>query len=144
MNANNTLDSRSGQVVNVPADSLVNLTHLIYGLHALSVVIGIAGSATVVGAFVFGLPSIVAVILNYVKRGDVRGTYLESHFSWQIRTFWWAVLWGLLALVFTLLLIITIIGILVYWLPVAIVGVWIGYRVIRGWLALKDRRPITA
>lgn len=144
MNANNTLDGRTGQVVNVPADSLVNLTHLIYGLHALSVVIGIAGSATVVGAFIFGLPSIVAVILNYVKRGDVRGTYLESHFSWQIRTFWWAVLWGLLALVFTLLLIITIIGILVYWLPVAIVGVWIGYRVIRGWLALKDRRPIAA
>lgn len=142
MNANSTIDGSTGQVVNVPADSLVNLTHLIYGLHALSVVIGIAGSATVVGAFVFGLPSIVAVILNYVKRGDVRGTYLESHFSWQIRTFWWAVLWGVLALLVTLLLIITIIGILVYWLPVAIVGVWIGYRVIRGWLALNGRREV--
>lgn len=137
-----TQGSGAGDVVDVPAESLVNLTHLIYALHALSVVIGIAGSATVVGSFVFGLPSIVAVILNYVKRSDVRGTYLDSHFSWQIRTFWWSVLWGLIALVVTLVLIATIVGILLYWLPIAVVGIWIGYRVIRGWLALRDARPI--
>lgn len=130
--------------IDVPSPDLVRLTHLIYGLHALSVVMGIAGSATVVGSFVFGLPSIVAVILNYVKRSDVRGTYLDSHFSWQIRTFWWAVLWGMIALVVTLVLIATIVGILLYWLPIAVVGVWIGYRVIRGWLALRDARPIEA
>lgn len=134
--------SAMGDVVDVPSDSLIRLTHLIYGLHAASVVMGIAGSATVVGSFVFGLPSIVAVILNYVKRSDVRGTYLDSHFGWQIRTFWWAVLWGLIALVVTLVLIATIVGILIYWLPIVVVGAWIGYRVIRGWLALKDRRAI--
>ena len=49
--------------------------------------------ATVVGAFLTGWPSIIAVILNYVKRGDVRGTWLESHFRWQIRTFWFGLLW---------------------------------------------------
>ena len=134
----------AGNVVDVPSDGLIKLTHLIYGLHALSVVMGIAGSTTVVGSFVFGLPSIVAVILNYVKRSDVRGTYLDSHFGWQIRTFWWAVLWGLIALVITLVLIATIVGILIYWLPIVVVGIWIGYRVIRGWLALKDGREIGA
>ena len=64
--------------------SLVNWTHLIYGLHAFSLLTGILGAATVVGAFLTGWPSIIAVILNYVKRSDVRGTWLESHFRWQI------------------------------------------------------------
>jgi uncharacterized membrane protein len=69
------------------------VTQLIYVLHALSLVIGIIGTATVVGAFLFGWPSIIAVIINYVKRGDVRGTWLETHFRWQIRTFWFGLLW---------------------------------------------------
>jgi uncharacterized membrane protein len=139
-----TSGSSMGDVVNVPSDGLIKLTHVIYALHALSVVIGVAGSASVVSSFVFGLPSIVAVILNYIKRGDVRGTYLDSHFSWQIRTFWWAVLWGVIALLVTLVLIVSIVGILIYWLPIVVVGLWIGYRVIRGWLALKEGRAITA
>ena len=122
--------------------SLVNVTHLIYGLHAFSLVIGIIGAATVVGAFLTGWPSIVAVIINYVKRGDVRGTWLESHFRWQIRTFWYGALWiGLCAL----FVIATLgIGILIAWLPIAIVSVWFIYRVVRGWLALRDRRPMYA
>ena len=75
-----TQGGASGEVNNVPSDGLINLTHLIYVLHAASVVIGIAGSATVVGSFVFGLPSIVAVILNYVKRSDaVSYTHLRAH-----------------------------------------------------------------
>src|SRR3954464_12661562 len=72
---------------------LSTLTHVIYALHSLSVLIGITTVATVVGAFVFGWPSIVAVILNYVKRDEARGSYLESHFRWQIRTFWFGLLW---------------------------------------------------
>lgn len=139
-----TSSSSMGDVVNVPSDGLIKLTHVIYALHALSVVIGVAGSASVVSSFVFGLPSIVAVILNYIKRGDVRGTYLDSHFSWQIRTFWWAVLWGVIALLVTLVLIVSIVGILIYWLPIVVVGLWIGYRVIRGWLMLKEGRAIAA
>ena len=70
--------------------SLVTTTHVIYALHSLSILIGVTSAATIIGAFVFGLPSIIAVIINYVKRSDVRGTYLESHFGWQIRTVWFA------------------------------------------------------
>jgi uncharacterized membrane protein len=123
-----------------PPPSLVTTTHVIYGLHTLSVVIGITSAATIVGAFVFGLPSILAVIINYVKRRDVRGTVLESHFRWQIRTFWFALLWIILGV----FLFVTLIGI-----PIAIVlfffaGIWVIYRVARGWLALSDLRPMYA
>src|ERR1700756_4956984 len=76
-----------------PAPGLVTVTHLVYALHALSLLIGITTAVTIVGAFVFGVPSIIAVVINYVKRGEARGTYLASHFRWQIRTFWFALLW---------------------------------------------------
>jgi uncharacterized membrane protein len=119
-------------------ESLVRLAHVMYALHAFSAVMGLVSSAAVVTAFLTGWPSIVAVILNYVKRGDVRGTYLESHFRWQIRTFWFALLWVAVAF----LLAITIIGIPFAWLLVVATGVWVLYRIVRGWLALTDGRPI--
>src|SRR5205085_6137245 len=72
----------------VTPHSLVTVTHFVYALHALSLLIGVLTAATVAGAFVFGVPSIVAVVINYLKRGDATGTFLESHFRWQIRTFW--------------------------------------------------------
>ena len=118
--------------------SLVQLTHIIYGLHAVAVLVGVTSAATVAGGFVFGLPSLVAVFLNYLKRSDVNGTWLESHFRWQIRTFWFTLLW----LVVYGLLIITIIGIPIAWILIAILGLWVGYRVIRGWVALADARPV--
>ena len=118
--------------------SLVQLTHVIYGLHAVAVVIGVTSSATVAGGFVFGLPSLIAVFLNYLKRSDVNGTWLESHFRWQIRTFWFTALW----LVVYGLLIITIIGIPIAWILIVILGLWVGYRVIRGWVELADSRPV--
>jgi uncharacterized membrane protein len=122
--------------------SLVRVTHIIYALHALSLVTGIVGAATVVGAFLTGWPSIVAVILNYVKRSEARGTVLESHFRWQIRTFWFGLLWVSLCVLF---IVVTFgIGIIVAWLPLAVVGLWFIYRVGRGWLALNDRRPMYA
>ena len=124
----------------VPRQGLVTLTHVIYALHAFSVVTGIITSALIVTAFLLGWPSIIAVILNYVKRSEVRGTWLDSHFSWQIRTFWFALLWVLIGGV----LFITMIGI-----PVAIVlwiatGIWVLYRVIRGWLALAAQKVLPA
>lgn len=73
--------------------SLVTVTRVVYALHALSILIGVFTGASIATAFVFGWPSIIAVIINYVERSDVRGTYLDSHFSWQIRTFWYALLW---------------------------------------------------
>ena len=118
--------------------SLVQLTHIIYGLHAIAVLVGVTSAATVAGGFVFGLPSLVAVFLNYLKRSDVNGTWLESHFRWQIRTFWFTLLW----LVVYGLLIVTIIGIPIAWILIAILGLWVGYRVIRGWVALADARPV--
>jgi uncharacterized membrane protein len=119
---------------------LTTLTHVIYGLHAVSLVTGIVGAATVVGAFLTGWPSIIAVILNYVKRGEARGTWLESHFRWQIRTFWYGALWVGLCLLFV---VATLgLGLLVAWLPLGVVGLWFVYRVARGWLRLVDRRPM--
>ena len=121
-----------------PTPSLVNVTHLVYALHALSLLIGITTAATIIGAFVFGMPSIIAVIINYLKRAEARGTFLESHFRWQIRTFWFGLLWCLLGG----FLFVTFIGI-----PLAIVvfiaaGLWVIYRIGRGWLALRDRRAM--
>ena len=122
------------------SDALVGWTHAIYGLHALSLLTGIIGAATVVGAFLTGWPSIIAVILNYVKRNEVRGTWLESHFRWQIRTFWFGLLWVSLCVFF---IVITLgIGLIVVWLPLFLVGIWFVYRIARGWLSLRDRRPI--
>lgn len=127
-------------LVNGVRNSLVQLTHFIYGLHAIAVLVGVTSSATVAGGFVFGLPSLCAVFLNYLKRGEVNGTWLESHFRWQIRTFWFTALW----LVVYGLLIITIIGIPVAWILIVILGLWVGYRVIRGWMALFGERAIGA
>ena len=122
------------------SSSLVNWTTLIYGLHAFSIATGILTAATVIGMFLVGWPSILAVILNYIKRDDARGTWLESHFRWQIRTFWFGLLWVALCGLF---IVATLgIGILIAWLPLAIVGLWFIYRVIRGWLALRDRKPM--
>lgn len=118
--------------------SLIQLTHFIYGLHAIAVVIGVTSAATVAGGFVFGLPSLCAVLLNYLKRGDVNGTWLESHFRWQIRTFWFTLAW----LFVYGLLIITIIGIPLAWILIAVLGLWVGYRVIRGWSGLFGLRPM--
>ena len=119
-------------------DGLRAWTHVIYGLHALSVLIGITSAAFIVTAFVFGAPSIVAVVLNYVKRGEARGTFLESHFRWQIRTFWFTLLWCAIGGA----LFATIIGAILAIPLFVVVGVWVIYRVVRGWLALKGSKPI--
>ena len=125
-----------------PRQSLVKLAHAIYALHAISLLTGIITTATVVGAFLTGWPSIIAVILNYIYRGDVRGTWLESHFRWQIRTFWFGFLWVALCMLF---IVVTLgIGILIAWIPLAVVGVWFIYRIAKGWLRLVDGKPMYA
>jgi uncharacterized membrane protein len=125
-----------------PGESLITWTHAVYGLHALSLITGIIGVATVAGAFLFGWPSIIAVILNYVKRNEARGTWLESHFRWQIRTFWYGLLWVVLCALFV---VATLgVGLLIVWVPFGIVGLWFIYRIARGWIQLKDRQPMYA
>jgi uncharacterized membrane protein len=119
-------------------DGMVTLTHVLYGLHGFSALMGLLGTAFIVTAFLTGWPSIIAVIINYVKRGDVRGTWLDSHFGWQIRTFWYAVLWAVIAGI----LILTFIGIPFAWMLLVVIGLWVLYRIIRGWIALAGRRPM--
>jgi uncharacterized membrane protein len=122
--------------------SLVTYTHVIYALHALSAAMGLAGAATIVMHFIFGLPSIVAVIMNYARRSAVRGTLLDSHFRWQIRTFWFALLAWVIVTLFSVPLMLVLVGFVTLVLGMAAIGLWIIYRVARGWLALNDRRPM--
>lgn len=102
--------------------SLKTLSHVIYGIYALSLFSGV--------------PAIVGIVLNYIKLGDARGTWLESHFRWQIRTFWWAVLWSIIG---TITLIV-----FVGWVVLGVTYVWVIYRIAKGWLKLNDGQPITA
>jgi uncharacterized membrane protein len=129
----------SGTAGVVPVDeSLIGYTHVIYALHALSALTG----ATVILGFICGLPSIIAVIMNYVRWPATRGTFLESHFRWQIRTFWFALLWALIIAAVTFPLAIVLIGIPMMFAGFGALMLWIIYRVARGWLALRDRRPM--
>lgn len=121
-----------------PKDGMIKLTHVMYGLHAFSALTGLVSAAFIVTAFLSGWPSIIAVVLNYMNAGEVRGTWLESHFRWQLRTFWFALLWAVVAL----LVAFTLIGI-----PVAValmlgVGVWVLYRLFRGWSALGAEKAV--
>ena len=99
---------------------------------------GVLGTATVIMSFLGSIPSILAVILNYAKRSEARGSWLESHYRWQIRTFWFALVW----LVFAGLLVVTIIGIPIALATFAAITAWIIYRIARGWIRLRDRRPM--
>jgi uncharacterized membrane protein len=102
------------------AENNKTLTHVIYGLYAASIFIG--------------LTAIVAIIMNYVKESDVAGTYLESHFRWQIRTFWFGLLWGAIGLITSL--------IFIGWAVLVAAGIWFIYRIVRGWLNLNDGKPM--
>lgn len=127
---------------NEPHPSLVTTTHITYALHALGLAIGAFGASTVIGAFIFGWPSIIAVIINYVKRNDARGTWLESHFTWQIRTFWFAVLWACIVFITGALLAIVLVGFAIWIVGLFVLGCWAIYRILSGWLRLRDRRAI--
>ena len=126
-------------VTAMPRQSMVTLTHVLYGMHAFSALMGVLGTTFIITSFLTGWPSIIAVIVNYIKRDEVRGTFLDSHFSWQLRTFWYALLW-----VFVIgLLIITLIGIPIAWVVAIVVGIWVLYRIIRGWMNLASRQPVS-
>ncbi|MFN2644346.1 MAG: DUF4870 family protein [Burkholderiales bacterium] len=101
---------------------------------------GLRTIATVVYAlqaagFFSGITWLAAVIVDYVKRDDAAGTWLESHFRWQIRTFWWGLLWGVIGCILML--------ILIGWLVLVATAVWIIYRIVKGWLRLAERREVS-
>jgi len=133
-----TLNPSAETTVRLPSEGLVTLTHVIYALHAFSVFTGLASSVLIRTAFLTGWPSIIAVVLNYVKRSEVRGSWLDSHFGWQIRTFWYALLWLLAGGV----AFVTVVGIpvaLVVWI---LTGLWVLYRIVRGWMTLSAQKPM--
>ena len=104
-------------------ENLKDITTLVYLLQAI--------------AFV-GFTPVIAVIINYFKKSEVRGSILESHFRWQIRTFWWGLLWFALAALFNWTLIGVVVGV-----PLFIVAtIWWYYRIVKGWLSLNKDRPI--
>ena len=119
-------------------ESAWTVANVVYALHTLAIVVGVLGTATVIGSFLWSIPSILAVILNYAKRSDAHGTWLESHFRWQIRTFWFAACWVFGAW----MLIVTIIGIPIAWMIFAATSAWLIYRIARGWLRLRDHLPM--
>lgn len=102
--------------------SAKTLTTIIYALYAAS--------------FLVAITAIVAIVMNYVKKDDVAGTFLESHFRWQIRTFWFGLLWAVVGAITYLI----VIG----WLVLFANGVWIIYRIVKGWLRLSDNKPMYA
>jgi len=104
----------------IPKDDAKNLTMIIYALQAAS--------------FVVGLTFLVAVVMNYIKIDDVKGTWLESHFRWQIRTFWFGLLWMLIGGILTVIFI----GVLILLAN----AVWIIYRIAKGWIYLADNKPM--
>jgi uncharacterized membrane protein len=105
------------------------LAQILYLLHALA-------------PFTAWLLAVIAIVLGAAKRDDVRGTYLDSHFSWLSRTFWWGLLWILVCGVLTALLVLSILLSPLFWLPYTVLFFWYLYRVIKGWLRLNDGRPI--
>ena len=121
-----------------PVPSSLVAAHIVYGLHAFAIVLGITGAPTVIGGFVGSVPSIIGVIINYVKRGGARDTWAASHYRWQIRTFWFALLW----LIIAVLLIVTVVGSPIGFIVLVALTIWLIYRIARGWLRLIDRKAM--
>ena len=105
------------------------LAHVLYILHALA-------------PFTAWLLAVIAIVLGMAKRDDVRGTWLDSHFSWLSRTFWWGLLWIVVCGLVTALMFFTLLLIPLMWLPFTLLFIWYLYRVIKGWLRLNDARPV--
>lgn len=116
------IDAGSGKTSEELA-GLKTITQVVYALQALS--------------FMFGVSALVGLIINYVKREDAVGTVYQSHFDWQIRTFWWGLLWGVLGCLLIIALGLGFLMLFVAW-------VWAIYRVVKGWLKLIEGKPVLA
>ena len=102
-------------------ESLKKITLLVYALYALS--------------YFAGITAIIGIIINYIKLEEVAGTWLESHFRWQIRTFWFGLLWAVIGALTAVILV----GFAVLFANFC----WIIYRIVKGWLNLNDNKPMT-
>lgn len=115
---------------------------VVYALFAFAAVAQLLSSGIATPLPLMSLIGVVGVIVAHVKRSDARGTWVESHFSWQIRTFWWSFVWSMIGWLILIVLGIILIGIPIAFLIWAAVSIWVLYRVIRGYLQFKDNKPI--
>ena len=113
------IDGTSGRPVSTTG------LHVLYIMHALS-------------PFTLWSLSLLAVIMGAFMRDSARGTYLESHYAWLLRTFLWGILWVVIT---TTVFVLTVVGIFLLFIPWTILTIWYLYRVIRGWLRLNDAKP---
>jgi uncharacterized membrane protein len=119
---------------------LIEYTYLIYALYALTVICAFLTVSVPVLRFTFALPSAIGICLNYLRRADAQGSWLESHFSWQSRTFWYALLWSGVAAIVAIPLLLLV----HFWVSLvafALIVLWVLYRVVRGCVALRESRP---
>jgi uncharacterized membrane protein len=129
----------SATAVSSPPTTAALLAYILLGFAALT---QIAGSGIAVPAPLLTLIGILGIIIVYVKRDEARATWLESHMTWLIRTFWWSTIWALIGWIVLVLLAIVLIGFALGPLIWAVTAIWVLYRVIRGILYYKDQRPI--
>ena len=121
MNENRDEKTRVVNGVEVQEEqSLKTITTVVYALQAVS--------------FFIGITFIAGVIVNYIKKSAVEGTWLESHFRWQIRTFWFSVLWSIIGFV--------LVFVLIGYLVLAADALWVIYRIVRGWLNLSEGKAM--
>ena len=116
----NTDNTQQDMQQNAATDSAKTMATIVYALQAAS--------------FFLGFSIFVAIVVNYVKKSEVQGTWLESHFRWQIRTFWFGLLWAVVGLVM-----------LFFYIGVVILlanAVWFIYRIVKGWLRLNDNKEM--
>ena len=122
----------------------VNAATAVYVLFAIAVIGALVAHGLIVFAPFVGIAGIVGVIIAYVKRDDARGTWVESHLTWLIRTFWWSFLWNCIGWLILFTLGLVLIGIPIAIAIWVITTIWVIYRLIRGYLYFKDSQPIPA
>ncbi len=125
-----------------PEHKVIVIAKIVYILHGLSIILGIVTGASILSSFLFGWPSIAAVVLNYALRSEAKGTFVASHFTWQIQTFWSAAIWALLVAIIGMLLSWLLVGFAVWFVGFMVMGIWVGYRIIRGWIRLSSREEM--
>ncbi len=125
-----------------PSASLVSTTLLLYALFGVAAVVGLVSSGFPLIAPLIGIVGIVAIILAYVKRAEAAGTWLDSHYRWLIRTFWFSLLWGAIGAVVFVLLLIIVIGVFIGYLIWVATTIWVLYRLLRGYTLFNQSKPI--
>jgi uncharacterized membrane protein len=136
-------DFQPNQVTTTPSiDAPVSATLIVYVLFAIGAVVGLASHGFPLVAPLMGVLGIIAVIIAYVKRGEARGTWTESHLTWLIRTFWWSLLWGLVGGLILITLGIVLIGIPIAFAIWIATTIWVIYRIVKGYLLFKDSKAI--